>query len=578
VEPDGALWAGTAGDGLFHVRAGGRGTKRLRAADGLDGDTVHALHLDRGGRLWVGQTRELLWIEDERIAGRYRHPAGAYVTTFLEDGAGGDLWIGTGIGLLRHRGGRFTLYRGAQGLHAEAVLGLTEDRHGYFWFCSRKGMFRVRKQDFDDLDAGRLARVASLRYGAIEGLTAVACSDGYAPRVAHGPDGRLWFSTLSGLVSVDPDRPAPPAPPVLVERLEADGAAAALDGSAALAPGTRRVQFLYTAPTFLAPDSVVFRYLLEGFDGGWVLAGGARRAEYTNLPPGRYRCRVAASTGDGIWREASAPLALRMRPHVWQTWPFLAACLLGAVGLAAAAFRARVRRIEDRFHAVLEERNRLSRELHDTLSARLGGMKLQLEAAARHIDRDPASARRALEEATVELPRSLAETRRAIWMLRERSGREDDLPAALRECARQMTAGTDARAEVAVTGTPRPLRPETTEHLVRIAQEALSNALRHGQARAVDLTLAFDARDLTMTITDDGRGLAAPPPAPAPDEAPAPAGHYGLAVMRERARLIGGRLDVGPGTPGGVRVAVHVPAPGLRALWRRVREALGAPS
>jgi signal transduction histidine kinase len=395
-------------------------------------------------------------------------------------------------------------------------------------------------------------------------MNALECPDNHAPTSWLARDGGVWFATRAGAVRVDPEAPRPVGAPPLIEELTVDGArvgAAAAGQPVVLPAGRHRLDVSFTSPTFLAPAAVAFRYRLDGFDADWVPAGTQRQAEYTGLPPGAYLFHVAAAGEDRSWREA-APLALRLRPHLWQTLPFYLACAALAAGLGAALVRARVRRVQARLALVLAERNRISRELHDNLSARLLGLKLQLDAAARRLEDAPAAARAPLDEARAELPQSLAETRRAIWMLRAEALERGKLADALAECARQITAGTETRAEVSADAS-LALPADVEEPLLRIAQEALGNAVRHGASRRIDVRLHRDGGYVRLEIEDDGRGLATDAPG-------ASEGHYGLVGMRERARLVGGRLEVGAGASGGTRVGVEVPLGRWARWWRRV--------
>ena len=203
-------------------------------------------------------------------------------------------------------------------------------------------------------------------------------------------------------------------PSVVVEQVGIDGAAAdAVDGLT-LPPGSERLEFQYTGLSLLAPEKVRFRYRLEGFDSDWVDAGTRRTAYYTNLFPGRYTFRVIACNNDGIWSEQGASLGLRLRPHFYQTRSFYA---LGA-GLVALAgwgvHRLRIRQVHARFAAVLAERTRMARELHDTLEQGLMAVRLQLEATGMRVTEGRRVIERHLRLARDIVDGVLAEARRSV--------------------------------------------------------------------------------------------------------------------------------------------------------------------
>src|SRR5262249_29876811 len=157
------------------------------------------------------------------------------------------------------------------------------------------------------------------------------------------------------------------------------------------------------------PARVRFRYRLEGFDRDWVDAGFRRAAYYTNIPPGPYRFRVIAANNDGVWNEKGAALAIRLLPRFYQTPWFYA---LAALSLAAAAWAVhqwRLRRVRSAFAAVLAERSRIARDIHDTLAQGFAGISLHLESVAETLTDAPRVAKEHLDHARRLVRRSLAE-------------------------------------------------------------------------------------------------------------------------------------------------------------------------
>jgi signal transduction histidine kinase len=213
---------------------------------------------------------------------------------------------------------------------------------------------------------------------------------------------------------------------------------------------------------------------------------------------------------------------------------------------------------EVEFRAVLTERTRLARELHDTLEQALTGISLQLDTALRLFARNPADAGPPLELARRFLGQSRLDLRRSIWDLRSRELEQFALTEALAIAGGQILTGSGISAEFTTSGTPRRLPEVVEENLLRIAQEALTNVLKHSGATAVSIQLSFGAEAVAMEIRDNGSGLIASRVA-ATDQP-----HYGLLGMKERAKRIGGRVDVsGPAGEGTtVRVSVSLIQPG----------------
>jgi signal transduction histidine kinase len=301
------------------------------------------------------------------------------------------------------------------------------------------------------------------------------------------------------------------------------------------------------------PGQVRFKYRLEGWSSEWVDAGSRRLAAYTNIPPGRYRFHVIAGNADGVWNEAGASLDFRLRPHFHQTWWFYALVAV-AVGLAGLGLhRLRVRQVQAEFDAVLAERTRMSRELHDTLAQGFAGIAIHLDAAAACLPKGAQELRGHLALARALVRESLAEARRAVLDLRPHALEHADLATALREMAGRL--GAESTIQVEVSGGARRLSSAVEGHLLRIAQEAVANALRHAGAREIRVGLEFGSDHVSLRIQDDGRGF---PVGPAE---PSPTGHLGLVSIRERAARMGGQLILHSRAGEGTEVVVEVPLP-----------------
>jgi two-component system NarL family sensor kinase len=231
--------------------------------------------------------------------------------------------------------------------------------------------------------------------------------------------------------------------------------------------------------------------------------------------------------------------------------------LLRGVGdLVGLALRTARLSAEGRELAVLEERTRLAREIHDTLAQQLTGIVLQLEAAEVFLDRDQVRARQVVVGARDQARSALAEARRSVWDLRPAPLEQTGLAAAVSHEARQWQARTGISARVRTHALPSPLSldPQTEVALFRIVQEALANAARHSHAARVDIRLELRAGELRLAVRDDGDGF---------DAGTVPPGSFGLVGMAERARLAGATLEV-ESTPGaGTRVSVRLPLAAL---------------
>ncbi len=406
--PDGALWVGTRSAGLDRIE-GGR-FSHYGAKQGIVGDSVSVLATTRAGRLWVAtrsgglcymdagrcvpwspgtpslvdvaiysivESRDgSLWIgtngagllrlspDGQRRAYTTRDGLSADIVNIVHEDAEGTLWVGTyGGGLNRLRGDHFTSYTTSQGLYDDAIFSILEDSRGRLWMSCNKGVFRVDKQELDDLDRGVVTRLHPVAYGVEDGMKDRECNGANFPPAWKDPHGRLWFPTIQGVASVDPEKLPVNSIPIEVnlEQVVVDGRSAARSGEVVLAPGARNVEFHYAAPSFVVPGRVRYRYRLEGLDPDWVDAGARRVAYYSRLPPGHFRFRVAAANEDGVWNEEGTTLAVRLLPRLYQTPWFAAACaaVLGAAVWSGDRLRTRRRAArEAALESLVEERTR----------------------------------------------------------------------------------------------------------------------------------------------------------------------------------------------------------------------------
>ena len=302
-----------------------------------------------------------------------------------------------------------------------------------------------------------------------------------------------------------------------------------------MAVGQGEVEIHYAALSYTAPEKVRFKYMLEGFDKEWVDAGSRRFAYYANLPPGQYKFRVVAGNIDGPWNEAGTSVGFYLQPRFYQTSIFVIVVAATVLLLAGLLYRLRMIELKARYSAVLGERNRIAREIHDTLAQNLAGIALQLDSVNMETPDIPSSLRSRLDQTCNLVRYSLSEARRAVSDLRSDNLERHELEAELPQIAARMASSATAEANVQVVGTPRRLNPTIEKNLLRIFQEALANAVKHAGAHKIDIELRYGPDCLMLSVRDDGSGF------DTEKIIPLGVGHYGLTGMRERAERIGGR-------------------------------------
>lgn len=537
-EPDGRLWVGTSGDGLQRVE-GGR-SRMFTRRDGLPSDFIRALHPD----------------------------------------AKGALWIGTGGGLARMLDGKLTAFTRAQGLPDEVISQILEDDRGNFWFGCNQGIFRVARRELEEVASGKSSRVNPIAYGRAEGMESLECTGGFHPSGLKTRDGKLWFSTVKGLVMVDPSNISvnETPPPVVIEEIIVDGLPVAADvrrlrtlrtgepsllTSAAtnlrLGPGVRRLEFRFTALSLVAPERNRFKYRLEGLERDWVEGGSQRVAAYTQLPPGSYEFRVIAANNDGVWNEAGASARFSVRPQLWQTRWFQAlavVALLGSVGwiMRAASvrrLRRKLRRLEEQ-HAIEKERTRIAQDIHDELGANLTRIALLTEVGHQHRD-NPAEVAADLGKISTTAREAVRAMDAIVWAVNPRNDSLDHFANYVSQFAEEFLRPTTIRCRLDIPADlpEHPLSTEARHHLFLAVKEALNNVVRHSGASEVWLRLGMDKGQLKLTVADNGHGIAT--------SAIHGHGHDGLGNIRQRMEALGGRFEITSDAATGTTLRLQLP-------------------
>jgi signal transduction histidine kinase len=512
---DGVIWAGTYGKGLWRIR--GNEKRLFTTTDSLPSDQIRSLYQDRDGTLWIA--------------------------TF--DG-----------GLGAYRDGKFTSFTAKDGLLSDNVSNVADDGES-LWLSTTRGICRISKRQLRDFSDHKIKVLEPINYGVEDGLRSAQCAPGYPipGGVRRTSDGRLWFPTSRGLAVFDPNARSHQmaAPIVHLVDMTAEGHAVDFSHAARLEPGSKRIQFRYTAIHLSAPDRVQYWRKLEGFDTDWVRAGNRRVMNYNNLGHGKYRFLVRAELPGGPASEKAYEFELL--PEFYETAWFRVLCGMALIAAAWAIYQLRLRQIRYRFSLVLEERARLAREIHDTLAQGFVGISSQLDAVALAMPQESSRARQYLDLARKMARHSLTEARRSVMDLRASVLEGRDLAAALNSGAQTWVAGSGVQVEVDVSGIRKPLPDNMEQHLLRIAQEAVTNVLKHASASKVWVKLHMEAKKLYLRVADNGRGFEQKDAFSSMD------GHFGLMGMRERAERLGGELRLASHPGEGTEVEVMVPLP-----------------
>lgn len=547
------LWVATSDNGIFAFLPGrpeGEPVVHL-----LPHKEVTSLVEDRNGRIWIGTPAAAGWVVESDFStyhalARTQGEAFTGLSVDLHNAVWGCTLSGA-LWRLNTTGGE--LLDMAGGLPGYPLYLALDDGEGDLWISSPRGILRIEKSMIDRVMAGLAKQVTYRLFDREDGMRTIECHRQSQPAGARDADGYLWFPTSRGFVRIDPKalHQSETVSAVRIEDVTEDGKIARPNGLH-LSPGQHAVEIRFTALEFRSPQKVRFRYRMEGLEKDWNWDNGSHLARYSRLPPGQYTFQVMAAIGDGPWTSAEA-LRVDQAPELYQTSWFEILVVLTGLLVAVLIFRWQMRLFRQRYFAVIAERNRIACEWHDTLLAGFSAISLQLEAALLERGQISERVQEILNVTRKMVQHYRAEARRVIWDLRENSTGETTLENAVTAALHQTVQGREIAYEVALSGTETGVSKEVEQNLLRVCQEALSNAVRHGAPKRLRVQLQYTGANVTMRVEDDGSGFE---PERVRD---LKNGHFGLTIMQERMRRFGGTLALKSEPGKGTVVEATVP-------------------
>jgi len=562
---DGTIWVLTGRNQLFSIV----GDKiEEQASPNYELGWLKYLVADPNGDVWLGTHKgksTISYFRDGRLqTTSLSSPQGPAGIQSLMVDSDNSLLVPTSQGLYRLNHGQVTIFSRENGLPCPETFSAIRDNHGALWIYTRCGLVRIAEPEWAKWIENSHVAVSVMTLDPLDGAQA-GTGNSYQPASSKAPDGRLWFVTGVSAQMLDPDRlyENPLPPPVHIEDVIADRKIYSPQKRVRLPALTRDFEIDYTALSFVVPQKVHFQYKLEGYDRDWHDAGTRRQAFYGNLPPRNYTFRVKACNNSGVWNEAGTFMDFYIAPAYYQTTWFRVSCMAAFLFLLGVLYRLRLRRLAYQFNMRLEERvserTRIARDLHDTLLQSFQGLMLHFQTGIDLLPGRPAEARKTLETAIDRADQAIAEGRDAVHGLRASTVETNDLASAIRTLGEELRAEgitqNSALFEMEVEGTPRNLRPILRDEVYRITGEALRNAFRHARAQRIEVEILYGERWLRLRVRDDGKGVD-----PNILSGDGLAGHYGLHGMRERAKLVGGKLTVWSKLDSGTEVELSIPA------------------
>ena len=593
----GTLWIGTDGAGVIHLT----GTRAIRFTikNGLCNDFVRAILQDRDGNMWIGTDGGVshigatsivnygienglvyydvtslteanngdMWIGTSR--GLSHLHAGSYVHDLatkalrqekiwsIYQAADGGLWIGTSNGLFRFKSGKLTHLTSSQGLVKNVIYSILQNSSGDFWLGSPDGISLVNGRDLNTAADGPSQRLPRTRYFNSYDMDSAELYSGMQPSGGISTRGEAWFPSNKGAVHILPTQPVfTGPPPVAINRIVADGQNVSSDHVVTLAPGNSRLEVSFGVILLRSQEAVRYRYKLENFEA-WSGAPTTRTAYYTNLPPGRYKFLVQAFELSDPGAASEAEIEIVQRPHFYRTASFISGCIGLVLLLIFAIYRFRIYQVKMRFRAVLEERARLSREMHDTLIQGCTGAFSLLEALSTLGEEKTEPNRALLDSARDQISATIEEARQAIWDLRHGQASKLGIEGSLMKMAEQIGREFSISIGSRISGRAFAVDQQVAHEVLMVAREALYNAARHSGASRISLHIAFTKGKIEVCVRDNGTGFEMEQHSQLLEDK-----HYGLNVMRERINTLGGEFHMESKALSGTELRFTIPTRG----------------
>ena len=557
-DSDGTLWAVSQQLGLLHLRENGDLIQDIN--DPTWGDFAVSVAFDpkRRGIWFTTHNGKVFLLKGGEILQHYGPTDGfGYGTVrILHVDDDGGVWLAARAGLAYLMDHKVSILGIKNGLPCANVHWMRRDQEHHVWLYAECGLISFSDSDLSAWISQPSRRVSITAYlDNTEGVENDAVGGWYTPQSQMTRDGRILFAMRTGLGVLDPSHLNENAlpPPVHIEGITADGREIGISGRVSVPAKTGSIHITYTALSFTAPRKIRFRYKLDGYDKDWSQPVSLREVSYTNLPPGSYDFRVIACNNDGVWNKKGAALDFVVLPAWYQAPWFKVVAVFAAISLLSALYLMRIRFIERQMHLRfsdrMTERMRIARELHDTMLQALQGLVLSFSNYTTQVSAS-SEVRKEMERSLDRADRLLISGRDRIRQLRGEA--TNTLAIEIQIIVDDLFAEASSKVTLSVEDSPKTLNTIIQDEILYILKEALTNASRHSDADAIQVTVSHEKNELLISIQDNGRGLD-PGTFVARSE-----GHFGIVGMQERAEAIGGRFSIRSAPGDGTMIELSV--------------------
>src|SRR5690606_38927973 len=571
----------------------------------LKSNIVQSVYEDSKGRIWIGTGTGLsLYIKEKNVFINFINDlydsttisSNQVQSCILEDSKG-NLWIGTWNGLNKIsyeylnktsvnpdeiKFNRYLFQPGKKNsLSDERVISAYEDNRGNLWFGTYGGGLNMISSPEENaekiitytVDDGFPSNIIYSILGDDKGNLWISTDNGLAMfnpsdktikiydasdglqgnqffwgAGFKGRNGELFFGGTNGFNVFKPDELKSNSyiPPVVITDFQIFNKTAEIEAEDSplkqsvlytdeieLSYSQRVFSFEFSALDFTVPEKNKYAYMMEGFDKNWIYSGSRRFATYTNLDPGEYVFKVKGSNNYGVWNEEGTSIVIRILPPLWGTWWFISlAVLFVGTGFVSIIYF-RVKHLLD----IERLRTKLAADLHDNIGSSLTEISILSEVISKKIEAKDESIRKSLEKISTNSRSLIDNMSDIVWLVNPKRDSLYDLILRLRDTYSDLSSYTNIsfRSENIKALEKVSLKMEHRQHLYLIFKEAINNCITHSGCTEITLEASVKGKTLIMTLKDNGKGFC-------PDEIPG--GGNGLTNIKNRAEIIGGKLNI----------------------------------
>jgi len=521
--------------------------------------TPRADFTDDEGRVWLGYRDNRIVVVGDNVStlGSNQGVAIGDTKAFQQDGH--RLWIGGSDGLGYIDGLRLKMVSLADGGSLKNVTGIVFSGQDDLWVHTLDGVFQLAAKDVRQAEMNSSYPMTFRKFGMLDGLPGAPALEFPLPSVVKSTDGRLWFATSNGVVWLDPAQLVSNSMPphVVIDFIEVDGKTYAPRAGLTLPAHTKNLQVTFSVLSLTMPERVDAKIRMRGLNNDWRDVGLQRDISYSNLGPGSYRFDVIGANEDGVWNNVGESVEFSIRPAFYQTLWFevLCSCLVILALWQALAFRVRQvnRRLRVRLEARHAERERIARDLHDTLLQSFPGLLVKMQAGINRLPLSEGAAELQFLNQTLDQAQDIiVESREQVSRLR--SEEYSNLPEVLSVFAKEHARSLKMTLNVSVDGRERNLKKEVFEEASFIMKEAMGNAYEHSGGNELNVRLDYRPDTLLLEVRDNGNGIDL-----AILDAGEKPGHWGMMGMRERAKQMSAKFSIKSQPGEGTSVTLCIP-------------------